>query len=197
VSLFRGTFFFILWSSWSCELYYRFVLAVVLRIKLLMRIVIKRWISVSVCCMFNSAYVGEVESSSSSKKQQPASSEQLETASCAQLVMGACTHCLMYVMLEKSHPKCPRCSSDVLVDFAAAPSSALTPAAAATTTTISSCIKRQRVAQAWRLLNNSCSAVRSLVADPCPGNTQPNLLQTENKAVWSALSSCSCRKNRL
>ncbi|CAN5968905.1 unnamed protein product [Sphagnum jensenii] len=99
-----------------------------------------------------SAYVGEVESSSSSKKQQqqPASSEQLETGSCAQLVMGACTHCLMYVMLEKSRPKCPRCSSDVLVDFAAAPSSAPTPAAAATTTTttISSCIKRQRVAQA-------------------------------------------------
>jgi hypothetical protein len=123
----------------------------------------------------------------------------LETASCAQLVMGACTHCLMYVMLEKSHPKCPRCSSDVLVDFAAAPSSAPTPAAiaATTTTTISSCIKRQRVAQAWRLLNNAYSAVRSLAANPCPGNTQQNLLQTENKALWSALSSCSCSKNRL
>jgi len=123
----------------------------------------------------------------------------LETASCAQLVMGAYTHCFMYVMLKKSHPKCPQCSSDVLVDFVAAPSSTPTPAAVATTTTttISSCIKRQRVAQAWRLLNNACFAVRSLAADPCLGNTQQNLLQTENKALWSVLSSCSCRKNRL
>lgn len=49
------------------------------------------------------------------------------------LVMGACTRCLMYVMLDKSNPKCPRCGSHVLLDFAAP----TTPTAAA--------VKRQRV----------------------------------------------------
>jgi len=27
------------------------------------------------------------------------------------LVMGACTRCLMYIMLDKCDPKCPRCGS--------------------------------------------------------------------------------------
>ncbi len=65
-----------------------------------------------------------------------------------QLVMGACTRCLMYVMLAKSNHKCPRCGSQALLDFTAAASA---PAAAAattttTTTTSNSCgVKRQRV----------------------------------------------------
>lgn len=59
-----------------------------------------------------------------------------------QLVMGACTRCLMYVMLAKSNHKCPRCGSQALLDFTAAPAAA----AAATATTSSSCgVKRQRV----------------------------------------------------
>ncbi|XP_024375339.1 uncharacterized protein [Physcomitrium patens] len=33
------------------------------------------------------------------------------------LVMGACTRCIMYVMLNKSDPKCPRCESKVPLDF--------------------------------------------------------------------------------
>ena len=33
------------------------------------------------------------------------------------LVMGACTRCLMYVMLNKCDPKCPRCESQVPLDF--------------------------------------------------------------------------------
>lgn len=37
------------------------------------------------------------------------------------LVMGACTRCLMYVMLDKSDPNCPRCASTVLLDFNAPP----------------------------------------------------------------------------
>ncbi|CAM6036286.1 unnamed protein product [Sphagnum compactum] len=52
------------------------------------------------------------------------------------LVMGACTRCLMYVMLDKSNPKCPRCGSHALLDFAAP----TTPTAAATAG-----VKRQRV----------------------------------------------------
>lgn len=62
-----------------------------------------------------------------------------------QLVMGACTRCLMYVMLAKSNHKCPRCGSQALLDFTAAPAPA--PAAATTTTTTSSSCgaKRQRV----------------------------------------------------
>lgn len=39
------------------------------------------------------------------------------------LVMGACTRCLMYVMLHKSDPKCPRCGSEVPLDFTSPPSS--------------------------------------------------------------------------
>ncbi|CAM6039437.1 unnamed protein product [Sphagnum compactum] len=66
-----------------------------------------------------------------------------------QLVMGACTRCLMYVMLAKSNHKCPRCGSQALLDFTAAPAPAPAAAAAAataTTTTSSSCgVKRQRV----------------------------------------------------
>lgn len=38
------------------------------------------------------------------------------------LVMGACTRCLMYVMLNKSDPICPRCESKVPLDFSAPPS---------------------------------------------------------------------------
>lgn len=38
------------------------------------------------------------------------------------LVMGACTMCLMYVMLNKSDPICPRCESKVPLDFSAPPS---------------------------------------------------------------------------
>jgi hypothetical protein len=53
------------------------------------------------------------------------------------LVMGACTRCLMYVMLDKSNPKCPRCGSHALLDFAAP----TTPTAAAT----AAGVKRQRV----------------------------------------------------
>lgn len=34
------------------------------------------------------------------------------------LVMGACTRCLMYVMLNKADPRCPRCDCKVPVDFA-------------------------------------------------------------------------------
>lgn len=37
------------------------------------------------------------------------------------LVMGACTRCLMYVMLDKSDPNCPRCESIVRLDFNAPP----------------------------------------------------------------------------
>ncbi|KAG0569646.1 hypothetical protein KC19_6G104600 [Ceratodon purpureus] len=37
------------------------------------------------------------------------------------LVMGACTRCLMYVMLNKADPRCPRCESNVPVDFSTAP----------------------------------------------------------------------------
>ncbi|XP_024358073.1 uncharacterized protein [Physcomitrium patens] len=39
------------------------------------------------------------------------------------LVMGACTRCLMYVMLNRGDPRCPRCNSQVPVDFSAAPPS--------------------------------------------------------------------------
>jgi len=60
-----------------------------------------------------------------------------------QLVMGACTRCLMYVMLAKSNHKCPRCGSQALLDFTAAPAAA---AATTTNTSSSSCgVKRQRV----------------------------------------------------
>lgn len=38
------------------------------------------------------------------------------------LVMGACTRCLTYVMLHKSDPKCPRCESEVPLDFMSPPS---------------------------------------------------------------------------
>lgn len=38
------------------------------------------------------------------------------------LVMGACTQCLMYVMLNRSNPKCPRCQSEVPLDFTSPPS---------------------------------------------------------------------------
>jgi hypothetical protein len=64
-----------------------------------------------------------------------------------QLVMGACTRCLMYVMLAKSNHKCPRCGSQALLDFTAAPAPAPAAAVAATTTTTSSScgVKRQRV----------------------------------------------------
>lgn len=37
------------------------------------------------------------------------------------LVMGACTRCLMYVMLNKSDPICPRCESKVPLDHFTAP----------------------------------------------------------------------------
>ncbi|KAG0587542.1 hypothetical protein KC19_2G172700 [Ceratodon purpureus] len=37
------------------------------------------------------------------------------------LVMGACTRCLMYVMLKRDDPRCPRCESEVPVDFSAPP----------------------------------------------------------------------------
>jgi hypothetical protein len=60
------------------------------------------------------------------------------------LVMGACTRCLMYVMLDKSNPKCPRCGSHVLLDFAAP----TTPTAAA--------VKRQRVVLDSLWLNKLC-----------------------------------------
>ena len=33
------------------------------------------------------------------------------------LVMGACTRCLMYVMLSEVNPMCPRCESKIPVDF--------------------------------------------------------------------------------
>jgi hypothetical protein len=65
-----------------------------------------------------------------------------------QLVMGACTRCLMYVMLAKSNHKCPRCGSQALLDFTAAPAPApaATTTTTTTTTTSSSCgVKRQRV----------------------------------------------------
>ncbi|XP_024393798.1 uncharacterized protein [Physcomitrium patens] len=37
------------------------------------------------------------------------------------LVMGACTRCLMYVMLSRDDPRCPRCEAEVPVDFGNAP----------------------------------------------------------------------------
>ena len=33
------------------------------------------------------------------------------------MVLAGCPHCLMYVMLSKKDPKCPRCKSTVLLDF--------------------------------------------------------------------------------
>ncbi len=63
-----------------------------------------------------------------------------------QLVMGACTRCLMYVMLAKSNHKCPRCGSQALLDFTAAPAAAAAAATTTTNTSSSSCgVKRQRV----------------------------------------------------
>jgi hypothetical protein len=35
--------------------------------------------------------------------------------------MGACTRCLMYVMLKKVDRRCPRCESEVPVDFSSPP----------------------------------------------------------------------------
>ena len=39
---------------------------------------------------------------------------EVETAS---LVLMGCTHCLIYVMVSKVDPKCPKCMSSVLLDI--------------------------------------------------------------------------------
>ncbi|XP_024367873.1 uncharacterized protein [Physcomitrium patens] len=51
-----------------------------------------------------------------------AESRKIETTVTGALVMGACTRCLMYVMLNKSDPKCPRCENEVPLDFSSPPS---------------------------------------------------------------------------
>ncbi|KAG0485706.1 hypothetical protein HPP92_009785 [Vanilla planifolia] len=33
------------------------------------------------------------------------------------MVLAACPRCLMYVMLSEDDPKCPKCKSNVLLDF--------------------------------------------------------------------------------
>lgn len=71
-------------------------------------------------------------SSTSSKSRKPAPSNDTRQSTgaceadsevdCGALVTGACTHCLMYVMLKKVDPRCPRCESEVPVDFSVPPS---------------------------------------------------------------------------
>uniref|UniRef100_A0A7I4F6D6 WW domain-containing protein n=1 Tax=Physcomitrium patens TaxID=3218 RepID=A0A7I4F6D6_PHYPA len=48
---------------------------------------------------------------------------EVESQKSETLVMGGCTRCLMYVMLNKSDPKCPRCESEVPLDFSSPSSS--------------------------------------------------------------------------
>lgn len=35
----------------------------------------------------------------------------------ATMILGACTRCHMYVMLQKQNPRCPRCNSNVLMNL--------------------------------------------------------------------------------
>ncbi|CAK9192940.1 unnamed protein product [Sphagnum troendelagicum] len=49
----------------------------------------------------------------------PAAESRSATTSLCALVTGACTRCLMYIMLDKSNPQCPRCGSDITLDFMA------------------------------------------------------------------------------
>jgi len=68
----------------------------------------------------------------------------------AALVMGACTRCFMYVILEKSNCKCPRCGGEAaLVDFAANIRSTTTTTTTLTCTasgiSTSAAVKRPRV----------------------------------------------------
>lgn len=61
---------------------------------------------------------GESKEDSLQKKMEDGR-DRLEATTSGQsmLVMGACTQCLMYVMLNKCDPKCPRCKSQVPLDF--------------------------------------------------------------------------------
>lgn len=67
----------------------------------------------------------------------------------AALVMGACTRCFMYVILEKSNCKCPQCGGEAaLVDFAAnirSTTTTTTLTCTASRISTSAAVKRPRV----------------------------------------------------
>ncbi|CAM6018328.1 unnamed protein product [Sphagnum balticum] len=102
----------------------------------------------------STAAAGDVADGTESKMSIINTADDQQTAeaaiSGAALVMGACTRCLMYVILDKSNCKCPRCGSEAaLVDFAAnirrtTGTTTLTCTASGISTT-SAAVKRPRV----------------------------------------------------
>ncbi|KAH9549615.1 hypothetical protein CY35_10G029500 [Sphagnum magellanicum] len=102
----------------------------------------------------STAAAGDVADGSESKMSIINTTDDQQTAAAAisgaALVMGACTRCFMYVILEKSNCKCPRCGGEAaLVDFAANIRSTTTTTTTLTCTasgiSTSAAVKRPRV----------------------------------------------------
>ncbi|PNT73239.1 hypothetical protein BRADI_2g55820v3 [Brachypodium distachyon] len=63
---------------------------------------------------------GGGQSSSSSTTARPGANNTSPDAGAPSMVLSGCPRCMMYVMLSREDPRCPRCHSAVLLEFSGA-----------------------------------------------------------------------------